>query len=152
MIRKNAPTMSNVCNVVLTSETATVPQKQTRGSAGYDLYASESAVIPPNSQSLVSTGVTMALPDNAYGQIAARSGLSMKGIFVGAGVIDSDYRGELKVLLRNFGEEPLVIEVGHRIAQLLIIPVLSPTMQLSDTLDSTERGEGGFGSTGISGD
>lgn len=143
---------ANVCKVVLASEAAKVPEKKTNGSAGYDLYASENLLIPPNSQSLVSTGVQLALPFGSYGQIAARSGLSMKGIFVGAGVIDSDYRGEVKVLLRNFGDEDLNIKVSDRIAQLLVLPVLSPTMTLSETLDSTDRGEGGFGSTGLNDD
>ena len=127
-----------VCKVVLSSETAKVPEKKTSGSAGYDLYASENLLIPPNSQSLVSTGVQLALPYGSYGQIAARSGLSMK-----------DYRGEVKVLLRNFGDEDLNINVSDRIAQLLVLPVLTPMMTLSETLDSTDRGEGGFGSTGL---
>lgn len=94
----------------------------------------------------------MAIPAGYYGRVAPRSGLAVKNfIDVGAGVIDEDYRGEVKVLLFNFGEQPFKVSPGDRIAQLLVEPVMQPRLEqvAESALDSTERGEGGFGSTGV---
>ena len=97
---------------------------------------------------MVSTGIAIQLPEGCYGQIAPRSGLSMKGIDVGAGVIDEDYRGEIKVLLRNSSDEEVRLDSSERIAQLLVLPVMYPEVVTGEPLESTERGDKGFGSSG----
>lgn len=99
---------------------------------------------------LVSTGISVAIPHDCYGRVASRSGLAMKGIEVGAGVIDSDYRGEVKVLLRNLGGFPFEVKHGDRIAQLIIENIITPDVTEVKDLDQTVRGSGGFGSTGVS--
>ena len=94
--------------------------RSTVGAAGYDLAAAESAVVPAHSQCLVKTGLAIAIPPDCYGRVAPRSGLALKKfIDVGAGVIDSDYRGELGVVLFNFGKENVIVHMGDRIAQLI---------------------------------
>jgi dUTP pyrophosphatase len=100
---------------------------------------------------LISTGVKIELPKQTYGQIAPRSGLSVKGIDVGAGIIDEDYRGEIKVLLRNHSDNDIELPCESRIAQLLVLPVCYPDLNIVDpeALEITERGAGGFGSTGV---
>ena len=130
---------------------ATKPTRGTGWSAGFDLAAAEQVVIPPGSRQLVSTGVSVALPYDAVGQIWPRSGLAVKkGLHVGAGIIDADYRGELKVLLFNFGGFSYVAEPGDRIAQLVVLPrYLEWTEELVNELPDTDRGDGGFGSTGV---
>lgn len=130
------------------TDTAHVPQKGTKGSAGYDLYADEDAEITPWSRQLVSTGISSAIPEGHYGRILSRSSLALKhSIDIGAGVIDSDYRGEIKVLLINSSNEPYRVSQGDRIAQMVIQKVESPHIITVDVLDETER-KGGFGSTG----
>ena len=139
--------------VKLLSKTAQLPKKGSVFAAGYDLYASETTTIPPKDKSLVSLGISMAIPVGCYGRIAPRSGLAVKKfIDVGAGVIDSDYRGEVKVLLFNFGKEEFVVNQGDRIAQLVIERIALTDIMQVDQLDETVRGEGGFGSTGVSKD
>jgi deoxyuridine 5'-triphosphate nucleotidohydrolase len=105
--------------------------------------------IPAGGRALVKTGIAISLPSGYYGRVAPRSGLAVKnGIDVGAGVIDSDYRGEVGVLLFNFGSEVFRAEAGTRVAQLIVEPmVLVQPVEVSD-LDDTQRGAGGFGSTG----
>mgnify|MGYP000963340248 CR=1 FL=1 len=100
---------------------AFIPTKGSEHAAGYDLYSIEQIIIPPNSKALVSTGISMAIPVGNYGRVAPRSGLACKNfIDVGAGVVDADYRGEVKVLLFNFAKEEFKVSVGDRIAQLII--------------------------------
>ena len=100
---------------------AFIPTKGSEHAAGYDLYSIEQIIIPPNSKALVSTGISMAIPVGNYGRVAPRSGLACKNfIDVGAGVVDADYRGEVKVLLFNFAKEEFKVGVGDRIAQLII--------------------------------
>lgn len=127
---------------------ATLPDRKTIGSAGYDLTCVENIDIEPSGWTLVSTGIAFTVPEGTYGQIAPRSGLSCKGCLVGAGVIDRDYTGEVKVLLFNMSSEPLVLTKGDRIAQLILKRIATPTVVEVDALDATARGEGGFGSTG----
>jgi dUTP pyrophosphatase len=134
--------------VKLLRQNSKAPQRATAGAAGYDLYAAESKVITKGERSLVSTGVALAIPAGHYGRIAPRSGLSVKGIDVGAGVIDCDYRGEVKALLINNGKDDFEVLEGDRIAQLLVTKVETPDIVVVDDLNSTTRGEGGFGSTG----
>lgn len=136
-----------------TSETATIPTKAHDSDAGWDLYADEDVIINPNTQRLISTGISMEIPDGTVGLIWPRSGLAVKkGVDVFAGVVDSGYRGEVKVCLFNAGSvwsTPRVeIAKGDRIAQILFQHV--PRFQLEEVFDLEEadRGEGGFGSSG----
>lgn len=127
-----------------------IPQRQTSNSAGYDLHAYESLIIPPGGRRLISTGLRFAIPEGFYGQISSRSGLAFKnGVISIAGVIDSDYRGIVGVLLYNTSNSNFEVKKGDRIAQLIIIPISTPVLSEVNSLEKTERGEGGFGSTGI---
>lgn len=129
--------------------------RATEGSAGYDLVSDESAVVPAGGEGvLVGTGLCIALEPQTVGIIKSRSSLASKhNVEVGAGVIDSDYRGEVKVLLRNFGKEAFRVTAGMRIAQMVVLPVLTPepTMLSRESfgLLTSARGDGGFGSTGL---
>ena len=127
-----------------------MPRKATPESAGFDVYSAEEVTIPVGKRGLVDTGFSMAFEGNMYARIAPRSGLAVRGIDVGAGVIDSDYRGPVKVLIINNSQTDFVIQVGDRIAQMIFEAyVRDLNFQLVDNLDSTERGTGGFGSTGV---
>jgi dUTP pyrophosphatase len=124
------------------------------GDAGADLSANESVTIEPGGRALIGTGLSMAIPDGYAGFVLPRSGLAIKsGVTVSnaPGLIDSGYRGELRVGLTNHGTEPFDIAVGDRIAQLVIMKVESPEFMDVEVLDETVRGSGGFGSTGVSG-
>lgn len=133
-----------------------LPAYETADSAGMDLPAAvvegETLIIKAGDRAMVPTGISMALPRGFEAQVRPRSGLAAKhGVTVlnTPGTIDADYRGEVKVILQNFGTEDFAINRGMRIAQMIIAPVTQATMIAVDELDSTERGEGGFGSTGI---
>ena len=129
---------------------AFVPTKGSEQAAGYDLYSIEETVVPRGGKALVSTGISMAIPIGNYGRVAPRSGLACKNfIDVGAGVIDSDYRGEVKVLLFNFSDLEFKVSPGDRIAQLIIEKYTRTDIEEVEDLDATVRGEGGFGSTGV---
>jgi len=140
--------------VKLLNEKASLPTRASEGAAGYDLRACIDAPITLKVGEIfaVPTGVAIELPSkNLVAVLSARSGLAIKhGITLanGVGIIDSDYRGEIKAGLINLGKEDFVINPGERIAQLLIMPVETPTFTAVDELSSTERGSGGFGSTG----
>jgi dUTP pyrophosphatase len=130
-----------------------VPAYQTPGSAGLDLPAALQApvVIAPGARALVPTGWAMAIPPGFEAQVRPRSGLALRhGITVlnTPGTIDSDYRGEVKVVLINLGDAPFAVNPGDRIAQLVIAPVARAAVQVVAELDDTERGDGGYGSTG----
>ena len=132
---------------------AILPEYQTHGAAAMDLHAclETSHTLQPLERAMIPLGFTMALPIGYEAQIRARSGLSIKyGITMinGIGTIDSDYRGEVGVLLVNLGQEPFVIEPGMRIAQMVIAQYEQVTWNEVDELDVTDRGMGGFGSTG----
>lgn len=137
------------------NENAVIPEMATSGSAGMDLRAciTEDIIINPGQRALIPTGLAIALESNAYvAYIYARSGLAVKsGITLAncVGVIDSDYRGELKVGLVNISDKPFTVSNGERIAQLVIAPVIVPEVVEVNELDETERAAGGFGSTGI---
>ena len=133
---------------------AKIPSYQTNGSAGADLCALlESPVtIEPNQTVLIPTGLSFAIPEGYGGFVFARSGLASKKGLAPAnkvGVIDSDYRGELMVALHNHGKEAQTVLPEDRIAQFVIMPILQADFLLVDTLEETERGAGGFGSTGM---
>ena len=117
--------------------------------AGMDLFSAATLVIEAGSRALIDTGIGMSMPEGVYGRIAPRSGLACKyGIQVGAGVIDNDYRGSIKVLLFNAGEEAFQVNRGDRIAQLIFEEYRKLVPQEVEKLDDTERGAAGFGSTG----
>lgn len=144
---------------VLINDKAASPERGTQRSAGYDLKSCEDCVIPARSHKAVKTGIKVTLPTNTYGRVASRSGLSFKnGIEVGAGVIDEDYRNELMVILHNHSDLDFKIEVGSRIAQLIVERVVYPNTMIEDfqgkiqhvnTCIRSIRGLGGFGSTGL---
>jgi len=118
--------------------------------AGLDIKSNEEIIIEPNARKLLSTDLYIKIPNEYVGIIWSRSGLSVKhGIQVGAGCIDSTYTGEVKILLYNFGDKPFKVNVGDRIAQLLTIPINIENYEYVKELDETDRGENGFGSTGV---
>lgn len=131
------------------------PRQQTAGAAGVDLLAAlgpdEVLSLAPGGRTLVPTGLSLAIPAGYEGQVRPRSGLAARhGITVlnSPGTIDADYRGEVKVILVNLGDAPFEIRRGERIAQLVVAPVTQVQFELREILDATERGSGGFGSTG----
>lgn len=128
---------------------ATLPERKSKEAAGYDICSIQDLTIEPGSQALVGTGLAMRCPLGTYARVAPRSGLAVKGIHVGAGVIDRDYRGEVKVLLINLGSTPFVIKQGDRIAQVILEQCVMVDPICVESLDDTHRGDGGFGSTGI---
>lgn len=129
-----------------------LPAYATMGSAGMDICAAESLTLRPGKRHAVATGFAFAIPDGYEVQVRPRSGLALKhGITClnTPGTIDSDYRGEVKVILANLGDEDFVINTGDRIAQIVVAPVTHGILCEVDALDDTERGIGGFGSTGV---
>jgi dUTP pyrophosphatase len=134
--------------VKLMHEGAIIPQKADNGCAGYDVYSAIETVIKPGTRTLVPIGIRAEIPRHYYLRIAPRSGMSLKGIDIGAGVIDSSYRGEIKVLVVNNGETDFVISKGSKIAQMVMERCANPGITLVDNLSETERGYGGFGSSG----
>ena len=129
---------------------AKLPTRANDSDAGYDLYSTESMPLVPSNRQAVCTGVCVEIPKGYYGRIAPRSGLALKaGIDVLGGVIDSGYRNEIKVILINLGNKTFVIERGARIAQMVLCPIVKANFKEVDSLDVTDRGTGGFGSTGV---
>jgi len=133
-----------------------LPRYETAGAAGLDLQAAIDAdaplVLKAGARALVPTGLTLALPEGFEAQVRPRSGLALKqGVTLvnSPGTIDSDYRGEIGVILINHGQEDVVVTRGMRIAQLVIAPVIQARLVEPDELDQSERGAGGFGSTGV---
>ena len=129
---------------------AIMPTRGSDGAVGYDLYSAEDAVVPCQAgRALIGTGISVVLPPGVYGRVAPRSGLAVKHcINVGAGVIDPDYTGEIKVVLFNHGENDFEIKRGDRIAQLVLERCETPPIKEIEIIEETERGSGGFGSTG----
>ncbi|MHB8418074.1 MAG: dUTP diphosphatase [Myxococcales bacterium] len=128
-----------------------LPAYQTAGAAGADLRSDVDATLGPGERLAVPTGLALEIPEGYEGQVRARSGLALRsgiGLPNGLGTIDSDYRGELAVLLINWGREPVPIRRGDRIAQLVIAPVVRAELVLVDELEDSARGAGGFGHTG----
>ena len=140
-------------NVKLLRDGAHMPTYGTAGAAGADLYAclEETLTILPGQTMGVPTGIAMEIPRGCAGLIFARSSMGVKRDLAPAnkvGVIDSDYRGEIFVMLHNHGKEVRTVEPGERVAQIVIVPVYTPGFSQVDSLSDTVRGEGGFGSTG----
>jgi dUTP diphosphatase len=131
-----------------------LPQYMTEGASGMDLFASleKEVILEPGERRLIPTGIAVAIPPGFEGQVRPRSGLAIQkgiGILNGPGTIDSDYRGEIGVLLVNLGRECLTVRNGERIAQMVISQVFRTTLEEVDDLPSTRRQGGGFGHTGI---
>ena len=128
---------------------ATLPTRGSRAAAGLDIYSIEAVTLEPGQRAVVRTGLAVAIPEGFYGRLAPRSGLATKkGLDVLAGVIDADYRGEIGCLLINSGAERIELAEKSKICQLIIERIITPQAAWADELDATERGGGGFGSTG----
>ena len=138
-------------NVKRLSENAMIPAQGTAFAAGYDLYAAEDATIVCGTRKLVKTNISMEITPGYYGRIAPRSGLAYKsGIDVLAGVIDSDYRGDIGVILYNTDKNiDFIVKKGDRIAQIIFEACYSATLNTVENLDNTLRQAGGYGSTGV---
>ncbi|PWW78818.1 dUTP diphosphatase [Tuber magnatum] len=133
-----------------TSSKARIPTRGSALAAGYDLYSARDTTIPTRGKALVDTDLEMVVPVETYGRIAPRSGLAWKNfIDVGAGVIDADYRGHVRVLLFNHSDENFVVKEGDRVAQLILERIVTPEVVEVDELEETVRGANGFGSTGV---
>jgi len=135
-------------------QSVSLPQYMTEGSSGMDLFASleKEVILEPGERRLIPTGISVAIPQGFEGQVRPRSGLAIRngvGIINAPGTVDADYRGEIGVLLINFGKEPFAIHHGDRIAQLVISPVVRATWEEADELPATLRQDGGFGHTGV---
>ncbi|XP_058787870.1 deoxyuridine 5'-triphosphate nucleotidohydrolase [Vicia villosa] len=151
--------MANVSGVVPTShflrvkklsDKAVIPSRGSPLSAGYDLSSATDAKVPARGKALIPTDLSIAVPEGTYARVAPRSGLTWKhSIDVGAGVIDADYRGPVGVILFNHSDVDFEVKVGDRVAQLIIEKIITPEVSEVLDLDSTVRGEGGFGSTGV---
>jgi dUTP pyrophosphatase len=146
--------MNKVNIKFVAQEGAIIPEYKTFGAAGADVCAflSEPVVIKSGEFAMIPTGLSFAIPEGYEIQVRPRSGLAAKnGVTVlnTPGTIDSDYRGEVKVILINHGKDAFTVNNGDRIAQLIVAPVTQGIFEKTDELDSTERGEGGFGSTGV---
>ena len=130
------------------SKEAKLPTYGHHGDAGLDIFSSVDDLLGVKEVKPISTGIKIAIPAGYVGLVWDKSGISLKGVHRLAGVIDSGYRGEVKIVMVNLGEKPFVVEKGMKIAQLLIQPVAEVKVIESDELDDTSRGENGFGSTG----
>ena len=135
------------------SEDLPLPRYMTPHAAGMDLYAAvtDDVILAPGERSLVPAGIAIALPEGCEAQIRPRSGLAIKNgltLLNAPGTIDTDYRGEIKIIMANLGQEPFTVRRGERIAQMVIAPVLTATLSTVDELPETERNSGGFGHTG----
>lgn len=137
-----------VLKVKKTNNDAKLPQYGHSGDAGLDLFSAKDIVLERGQVEAVPTGIKVAVPDGFVGLVWDKSGVSLKGVHRLAGVIDSGYRGEVKVVMINLGEREFVIEKGMKIAQMLVQPIARVAVVEKDDLDDTSRGEGGFGSTG----
>ena len=141
--------MSGELFVKRLTETAKLPTRGSAEAAGLDLYADASVSIMPHPNNLVPTGISMIIPTGYYGRVAPRSGVSVKtGLIVNAGVIDSDYRGEVKIVFHNPNKQYVDIKAGEKVAQLIIEKIALLDVKEVESLDQTERGSNGFGSTG----
>ncbi len=138
--------------IELTNENAKLPDYAHEGDAGMDLYAVENDTLQPGERKLVGTGLRMQLPPNTEAQIRPKSGLALKNgitLLNTPGTIDEGYRGEVGVILINHSREAYSVEVGQKIAQMVIMPVTRVMVEEVDHLEGSARGEGGFGSTGV---
>ena len=135
-------------NILRVSPQATLPTRAHPHDAGLDLYGLETVFLEPGQGRVVKTGIAIALPEGYVGLVADRSSLGKKGIKTAGGIIDAGYRGEIHIVLWNISKESVELKQGDRIAQLLIFPIATPAVIEVDTLDTTDRGTKGFGSSG----
>ena len=133
---------------VVLDEGAKMPHRAHSADAGYDLFSREDAVIYPNAGGIFDTGVHVEIPRGYVGFLKSKSGLNVKHSIQSEGVIDSGYTGSINVKLFNHGSKDVHIQKGQKISQLVLLPIITPELELVDTLEDTERGNGGFGSTG----
>jgi dUTP pyrophosphatase len=132
------------------SASATLPKRGSKSAAGYDLASAKAVVVPAHGKAICPTDLSIACPPGTYGRIAARSGLAWTHhIDIGAGVIDTDFRGNVGVILFNHSESDLKVEIGDRIAQIIFEKITTPDVVEVEELDETDRGKSGFGSTGV---
>ncbi|XP_020584857.1 deoxyuridine 5'-triphosphate nucleotidohydrolase, partial [Phalaenopsis equestris] len=149
-LSEEAPLSLTFLKVKKLSSNAILPFRCSSLSAGYDLSSAAEVKVPARGKALIPTDLSIAIPENTYARIAPRSGLAWKhSIDVGAGVIDADYRGPVGVILFNHSDLDFVVKPGDRIAQLIIQKIITPDVVETEDLDSTIRGAGGFGSTGV---
>jgi dUTP pyrophosphatase len=144
--------MEYILKVRLLDEKARLPEYAHKSDAGLDLFSTVTTVISPGESSLIPTGISIQLPPQTEAQIRPRSGLALKHqitVLNSPGTIDADYRGEIGVILINHGKLPFTVEVGMKIAQMVIKPIIYIEIEEVDNLNQTSRGSGGFGSTGI---
>ena len=127
---------------------AIMPTRAHPTDAGLDLYARSTVVIPARGHATGDTGVHVAIPEGYVGMLKSKSGLNVKKNILGEGVIDAGYTGPIVVKLYNQGDEDVTVEAGQKLIQLVILPILTPELELVGSLEQTERGDGGFGSTG----
>ncbi len=142
----------NIIKVKIKNTNGEIPRYKTFGAAGVDLCSAENCILMPGKTQAVSTGLFMEIPEGYEGQIRPRSGLALKHsltILNSPGTIDSDYRGEIKIIITNLGEVPFEIRKSDRIAQMVFSPVVKAQFEEVEELSDTERGSGGFGHTGI---
>eukprot|EP01117_Protostelium_nocturnum_P008416 TRINITY_DN3007_c0_g1_i1.p1 TRINITY_DN3007_c0_g1~~TRINITY_DN3007_c0_g1_i1.p1 ORF type:complete len:149 (-),score=60.43 TRINITY_DN3007_c0_g1_i1:82-528(-) len=131
------------------SADAVIPTRGTAFAAGYDLSSAHECVVPARGKALVKTDLAIAIPEFCYGRVAPRSSLAWKNsLDTGAGVIDSDYRGNVGVILFNHSDQDYQVAKGERVAQLILERIYTPSVVEVESLDETVRGEGGYGSTG----
>jgi dUTP pyrophosphatase len=143
--------LTDTLEIRLLDPDAVPPSRSRSGDAGYDLRATERVSVPQDGRRLVGTGVAVALPEGVAGLVTPRSGLAVEHgltLLNAPGLIDPNYRGEIKVILHNTSERRYTVEVGDRIAQLLLVPYWAPELEVVEALPETERGAGGFGSSG----
>lgn len=143
--------MEYTLKVKLIHEDAKLPNRANEGDAGMDLYSIEEIVIPAGKSALIRTGIEMELPRGTEAQVRPRSGLALKHsitVLNSPGTIDEGYRGEVRVILINHGLEDFTVEKHMRIAQMIIAPVLQVKIEQTETLTESDRGRGGFGSSG----
>ena len=143
--------LTDTLEIRLLHPDAVAPARMRGGDAGYDLRATERVSIPQADRRLVGTGIAIALPEGIAGLVTPRSGLAIEhgiGLLNAPGLIDPGYRGEIKVILQNASERRYTVEIGDRIAQLLLVPFWAPELEVVDELPASERGSAGFGSSG----
>jgi dUTP pyrophosphatase len=143
--------LTDTLEIRLLHPDAIVPARTRRGDAGLDLRSTERVTIPPAATRLIGTGIAVAIPEGVAGLVTPRSGLAAEHgltLLNAPGLIDPNFRGEIKVILHNTSERRYTVEIGDRIAQLLLVPYWAPELTVVDELDGTERGADGFGSSG----
>ena len=151
-LKENTSTEDDVIEISVTlSEDARLPEYATYGASGMDIYTPALIKMEPFERKLVWTGLRIAVPEGYEAQIRPRSGLALKKgltLLNSPGTIDSDYRGEIGIIMINFSQEKVILEKGERVAQMVICPIIKVKLRPTKELDDTHRGEGGFGSTG----